>query len=314
MNVSIPQKSGSGFLINVGIWETLAAFFMNDVLIVGGDSTIGSRLVALYEADGNSVLSTTCFQSSVNERCLFLDLSDDIKHWPILPHSIKTVIICAAITSQEQCANDPEFSRLVNVNGSVALATLMVKAGAFVIFLSSNAVFNGNKAFAKSFDPVDPQNEYGRQKAEAEDQLIKFGSQVAIVRFSKVITPEMPLLKGWIKELKAGNVIHPFPDMFISPVPISLAVSVLRKIAERQIPGIFQLSSSQDITYSDLATHLALKLNINEQLIQPISCKEVGINYSAKNTTLDCSRLTELNILLPDVWTGLDEILDLNGQ
>jgi len=295
----------------VGIRETIAVFFMNDVLIVGGDSTIGSRLVAFFEADGNSVLSTTCFQSNVNERCLFLDLSDDMKHWPILPHSIKTVIICAAITSQEQCANDPEFSRRVNVKGSVALATLMVKAGAFVVFLSSNAVFNGNKAFAKSFDPVDPQNEYGRQKAEAEDQLLKFGSKVAIVRFSKVITPEMPLLKCWIKELKAGNVIHPFSDMVISPVPISLAVSVIQKITKRQIPGIFQLSSSQDVTYSDLATHIALKLNFNKKLIHPISFRETGITYAPKNTTLDCSRLSELDILIPNIWSGVDETFGL---
>ena len=286
---------------------------MNEVLIVGGDSTIGSRLMASFVAGENSVLSTTCFHTHVNEKCLFLDLSDDRKYWPTLPASIKTAVFCAAITSQEQCAIDPEFSRRVNVEGTFALAEQMVEAGAFVIFLSSNAVFNGSTPFAKSTDPVDPQNEYGRQKAEAEKQLLKLGDKVAIVRFSKVITQEMLLLKGWIKELQAGNVIHPFSDMFISPVPISLAVSVIQKIAERQIPGIFQLSSIQDVTYYDLSTYMALKLSLNEQLIQPISSRVVGINYSAKNTTLDCSRLAELEILPPNVWTALDEIFRLSN-
>ncbi|MBU1012565.1 MAG: sugar nucleotide-binding protein [Bacteroidetes bacterium] len=286
---------------------------MNEVLIIGGDSTIGSRLVASFGADGNNALSTTCFSANVNEKCLFLDLTLDSKSWPKLPASIKTVVFCAAITSQEQCANDPEFSRRVNVEGTVAFAEQMVEAGAFVIFLSSNAVFNGNTPFAKVNDPVRPQTEYGRQKAEAEEQLLKIGNKVAIIRFSKIITPEMPLLKGWIKELKAGNVIHPFSDMVISPVPISLAFSAIQKIAEKQVPGIFQLSSYQDMTYSDLAIHLAHRLNFDEELIQPISFRDAGISNAAKNTTLDCSRLAELEILPTDAWTALDEIFGLGN-
>lgn len=284
---------------------------MNDVLIVGGDSTIGSHLIAVFEADGNSVLSTTCFQRNVNERCLFLDLSDDIIHWPILPHSIKTVIICAAITSQEQCTNNPKFSQRVNVKGSVALAALMVKAGAFVIFLSSNAVFNGDKAFAKSFDPVDPQNEYGRQKAKAEELLLKLGSKVAIVRFSKVITPKMPLVKSWIQDLKAGKVIHPFADMVISPVPISFAIKVLREIALKQISGIIQVSATRDITYADLALYITNKNGYDKKLVKPISYRDVGFTFAAQNTTLDNSRLSELGLNSPDVWASIDETFEL---
>ena len=193
----------------------------NSTLIVGGDSTIGGRLVAAFEDDCNPIWQTTRHHTKVNDKCLFLDLSDDMNCWHLKHESFKTSIFCAAITSHEQCQLDSELSWHVNVKGTVALATRMAEAGTFVIFISSNAVFNGESPFVRPNDPVTPQTEYGRQKAEAEEQLLKLGDKVAIVRFSKVITPEMPLISRWIRDLKAGIVIHPFIDMVIAPVPIA---------------------------------------------------------------------------------------------
>ena len=284
---------------------------MIDVLIVGGDSTIGSELTTLFEAEGNPTLSTTCFHSNVNDKCLFLDLSDDMDNWPMPPEPIKTAIICAAVTSQEQCQLNPDYSWRVNVGGTVALATRMVEAGAFVIFLSSNAVFNGESPFASPDDPVTPQTEYGRQKAEAEDKLLKLGDKVAIVRFSKVIFPEIPLIKGWIRNLKAGNIIHPFSDMVIAPVPVAFAVSVLREVAISQTPGIIQVSAQQEVTYADLARHIAQRLGSDEGLVKPISYKDNGITSAPRNTTLDTSRLADFDKLPPEIWMGVDKTFGL---
>jgi dTDP-4-dehydrorhamnose reductase len=283
-------------------------------LIIGGDSNIGSALLTSLEAEGNKVLSTTCFYENVNDRCFFLDLSADMNSWVMPSRSIKTAIICAAITSHEQCQLNPEQSWQVNVGGTVALATRLVKAGVFVIFLSSNAVFNGEKPFAKDTNPVTPKTEYGRHKAEAENQLLKLGNKVAVVRFSKVITSVMPLIKNWISDLKAGKVIHPFIDMVIAPVPISFAVSVLCSIAIKHLPGIIQVSAKQDVLYADLARYIAFKLGCNEDLVQPISFLDAGISYASENTTLESSRLLELGLQPPDVWTSVDETFMLNKK
>ena len=285
---------------------------MNEILIVGGDSTIGNGLVKKFETEGNLVLSTTVFKNMVNERCFFLDLSDDIDDWHLPSTTIKTAIICAAITSQEQCQLNPENSWRVNVRGTVSLVKRLVKAGIFVIFLSSNAVFKGEFPFSKATDPVTPQIEYGRHKAEAEEEFLKLGDKVAIVRFSKVITPEMPLITNWINDLRTGNVIHPFFDMVIAPVPLTFAVGVLQEVALKNISGIIQVSAKQDVTYADLAKHIAGKLGFDEDLIQPISYRDIGLTYAAKNTTLDSSRLTQLGMLLPDLWASVDETFGLD--
>ena len=109
----------------------------NSILIVGGDSTIGSSLMASFEADCIPTWQTTHQHKKVNDRCLFLDLSEDVSKWQLPPKQIKTAILCAAITNQELCRLDPELSWRVNVRSTVALATRMIDAGVFVIFLSS---------------------------------------------------------------------------------------------------------------------------------------------------------------------------------
>ena len=185
-------------------------------LVIGGDSTIGRALVASFEAEGKSVWRTTRHPNRLGERKICLDLSKDVSHWQI-PVKFDTAFLCAAVTSMRRCRLEPEATRRINVDHTVAITRRLVDSGVFVVFLSTNAVFDGETPLAKASDPVNPQTEYGKQKAEAEKHLLRFGTQVAIVRLGKVITPDMPLFQGWIRDLKERKTIHPFSDKWTGP-------------------------------------------------------------------------------------------------
>ena len=271
----------------------------DSVLIVGADSAIGRRLVAAFEASGKSVWQTTRKRETVSERRLFLDLSKDVSQWPLPSVNIRMVILCAAITSIEQCRVDTKTSRQVNVLNIVTLAKRFVNMGAFVIFLSTNAVFDGDTPFANPGDPVNPQTEYGRQKAEAEEQLQNYKDRVAIVRFSKVITPDIPLFNGWVRDLKARKQIHPFLDMVMAPISLEFAVEVLLQVSKRQLSGITQASAAEDITYTYAAQYISKKLGVDKTLIKPISFREIGITFSPLHTTLDSTRLAAFGLNPP---------------
>ena len=61
-----------------------------------------------------------------------------------------------------------------------------------------------------------PVSEYGRQKARTEAALRQHmdrGAPVAILRLAKVVSPDMPLIDGWIEALAAGKPIRAFRDM-----------------------------------------------------------------------------------------------------
>jgi dTDP-4-dehydrorhamnose reductase len=277
------------------------------VLIVGADGAIGKSLVMAYEAAVQSVWQTTRHRNRVSERRLFLDLSEDVSDWPLPPEAISTAILCAAVTSMERCRVEPETSRRVNVVGTVALAERLVDAGAFVIFLSTNAVFDGETPFAKPTDLTNPQTEYGRQKVEVEERLLKFGDRVAVVRFSKVIPPDMPLFTNWATNLRAGKVIHPFSDMVMAPISLAFAVEALRQVAQRQLPGITQASAAEDITYANATQYISQKLCADDKLVEPISYREVGITFSPTHTTLDSTKMAEFGLNPPPPTNALDQ-------
>lgn len=282
------------------------------VLIVGADGTIGRRLAAAYEAAGKTVWQTTRHRDRVGGQRIFLDLSQDMAHWSLPPVPIRTAILCAAVTSLESCRLDPDHSRLVNVVGTIVLAGRLIAAGAFVVFLSTNLVFDGETQFAKPTDLVNPRTEYGRQKAEAESQLSVWGEQITIVRFSKVLSPDMPLFQGWIRDLKAGKVIHPFSDMVMSPVSLAFGVKVLLGVTERRVPGIFQVSAMQDVSYAVAAQHIARKLGADTKLIQPTSFRESLVGFTPQNTSLDSSRLVDFGLRAPHAMDAFEEF-ELHG-
>lgn len=278
----------------------------DSVFIVGSDGSIGRELTSAFQTAGKTVWQSTRHRDLVNEQRIFLDLSEDPRCWTLPSATIKTAILCAAVTSQKCCRLEPEYSRRVNVEGTVTLAKRLIDSGVFVIFISTNLVFDGQKPFAKVNDPVNPKTEYGRQKAEVESQLSKLGEKVSIVRFSKVLSQDMLLFQGWIRGLKAKTEITPFSDMVMSPIPLYFAIDVLLNVGVKQIPGIIQVSAAQDITYAEASLYIARKLGLNEKLINPVSYRKSGIGFAPLHTTLDLSRLeSELGVTPPDIYKTL---------
>lgn len=135
------------------------------------------------------------------------------------------------------------------------------------------------------------------------------GEGIAIVRFSKILVPRMPLITGWMQSLRSNQVIRPFSDYVMAPVPISLAAETLHKIAQNQDGGIFQVSGPNDVTYSDIAYHVAGRLNVSDKLISPVRVEDAGIymDHNPRFTTLDTWRIKQrYGMKIPDAFSSVD--------
>ena len=207
------------------------------------------------------------------------------------------------------CEREPERTREVNVDHTVTLAQRLVDAGVFVVFLSSNTVFDGSTPFANSSQLPNPQCEYGRQKAAAEAEILNFGDKAAVIRFTKIFDPNTRLMRGWVSSLRYDAPIQPFSDAMIAPVSIAFAATVISAVVEHQSGGIHQVSASHDISYVHAATYLATQLGANPKLIRAVSSKDTGGPIFPKHTTLDTITLSQLGFDAPPPTWALDQFL-----
>lgn len=258
-------------------------------LVVGADSLIGSALMPELLAAGWPVIGTTRRAERAGSM-VRLDLKDDVAHWESPAH-VDVVIICAGVTALAECADDPEGSGRVNIDGITALAQNFGARGSFVVHLSTNLVFNGDNPLPGVDAAVSPITEYGRQKAEAEKRVLALKNRSAVLRMTKVLGKHNQLLDGWVSSLKNGEPITPFSDINFSPVPLGFVVSVLKRMAKAQQPGVFHISGEKDVSYEYAARMAARVTGADAGLVRPCRSEEASTKPHPKHTTLDTAGL-----------------------
>ena len=261
-------------------------------LVIGMNGTIGSALYSRLRSNGEAVKGTTQRQQSVLGRdIVYLNLLDP-SSWRF-EQPVDVAYLCAGVCRMALCEEDPLGTANINIDATLALARKLSKNGTFLVYLSTNQVFSGNEAFAPAEADYNAQNEYGRQKARIEALLKAHCPALAIVRLTKVVEPDFPLIRHWIQQLTAEQPVRAFKDMMLAPVSLRQVVDILIKIGEKRQNGIYHVSGAEDISYYDLACYLAGQLARPLSLIESAHAAEGGLQktFLPRFTTLDCSSI-----------------------
>jgi dTDP-4-dehydrorhamnose reductase len=283
-------------------------------LIVGGDSEIGAATYRLMKAQDLPVSATTRRPDRVGPARSYLDLSIPLDDW-LPPQGTRTACVCAAAARLIACADHPQESARINVAHTLTLINKLVAYRIYVLFLSTNQVFDGREPNVEANAAPSPVSEYGRQKAQTETslrQLMTSGAPVGILRLAKVLSPDIPLLQNWIKALKSGNPIRTFHDVRLAPVPIELVCRIIIALMMDRAEGVFQLTGPLDVTYTEVAHIIARQLGADPNLISSISAREAGLPEGSwpLHTTLDSHLLSRrYQLEVPDVQTVIHSVV-----
>jgi dTDP-4-dehydrorhamnose reductase len=133
------------------------------VLITGGKGQLGRELQRAFRlhTDPPEVLEPDIDELDVTEADAVEQAVQRAK-----PH---LVIHAAALTDTSRCEQDIELAMRVNGEGSLNVAEACRRAGAGMVYISTNEVFDGARGepYAESDEPR-PVNAYGRSKLEGE--------------------------------------------------------------------------------------------------------------------------------------------------
>lgn len=284
-------------------------------LLIGGDSELGAATWSYFKQNGDAIQATTRRRDRVSSERPFFDILHSLEQWQP-PENADAACIFLSVPRLRDCATDPVGSALVNCVQAVRLIDKLIAHGIYVLFLSSNQVYDGEIPNVPADASTCPISEYGRQKVRTEaaiQERIAKGARVGILRLSKILSPGMELMRQWIDCLSSGNSVAAFHDMTVAPVPVDLASAAVAALLRDKLPGIFQLTGPRDVTYADVARHFAMELHANPGLVEPISAYTTGMPEGAtpRHTTLDSTLLRKrYSIAAPDVWEAFSPILD----
>jgi dTDP-4-dehydrorhamnose reductase len=185
------------------------------------------------------------------------------------------IINAAAISEPAACETDPVVSRNLNVMLPAALAEAAAATGAHFIHISSEQVFNGEKAPYHRDDSPTPINLYARQKVESEQLVLAASTGAAVVRAPLLLGNSLSGRRSVHEKLfelwSGGNSARLYADEFRQVCTAGNLATALLELASRpDLRGIFHWAGAQLCSRYELAQRIAAQFGVPSTLVASI--------------------------------------------
>lgn len=241
------------------------------------------------------------------------DVSDRKQIQSVFEWAMPDVVIhTAAIGSVDFAEKNPEQTRIVNVGGTEVITELCQKFKSRLVYISSNAVFDGRNPFYSESAPVNPINTYGRFKVEAENIVRACTVPWAILR--PILMYGWPYPGGrdnpvvwWVRSLENGKPIKVVDNVFNKPLPAWSCAEVIWEVIRQNRTGVYHAAGRDHISLYQFALLTAEIFGLDENLITPVPDSYFPeIAPRPRDTSFDTSKIeNELGVKTIGVRDGL---------
>lgn len=173
------------------------------------------------------------------------------------------VIHTAAYTDVDGCERNPKKTHTVNAEGTKTIALACQDCGAFLYYISTDFVFDGEKKAAYTeVDCPNPINIYGKSKLEGEKYIQSILRKFIIIRSSWLFGPGgRNFVETILERARSQGKLKVVNDQFGSPTytqDLAQAVGRLIGLSEQlTLNGIYHITNSGSCSWYEFA--LAIK-------------------------------------------------------
>jgi dTDP-4-dehydrorhamnose reductase len=210
------------------------------------------------------------------------------------------IIHAAALTDVDKCEREHDLADKVNHEATAVLSEAAKMVGAYLLYVSTDYVFDGTKGMYKEEDKTGPVDYYGLTKLRGEQSVKASGAEHCIARGSVVYGARPAAGKAnfalWlIDRLRNGQRIRVLEDQYVCPtINLSFAQMIL-EATERRLTGTFHLAGATRVSRYEFAKALAETLDLDSDLLEPVLMKDM--NWTAKrprDSSLDVSKASSM--------------------
>jgi dTDP-4-dehydrorhamnose reductase len=208
------------------------------------------------------------------------------------------VIHAAAMTDVDACEREPDAAYRVNEEGTRLVARGAAQAGAFLVTISTDYVFDGDKGapYVES-DQQRPINVYGQSKLAGEQAAQIETDQLCIVRTAWMFGQgRNHFITMVMDRVRLGEPVRAVIDKYGSPTSTKDLTATILRLAERRATGIYHVAGAGSCNWFEYAEHILKSVSRSHRL-EPIQFAD--LNRPARrpaNTALASERLQSLGI------------------
>lgn len=206
------------------------------------------------------------------------------------------VVHCAALTDVDGCERDPEAARALNALVPGRLAATAAALGAGFVQISTDAVYDGERAGAHHEDDAPgPCNVYAETKLEGEQLVLDAHPAALVLRTT---------MHGWtergrlsfseviLRGLAQGAPLTLFSDVTFSPLVVSDHARLIAALVERGASGVLNLGAADAVTKEAFGHLVADVFGLPATTIEGVTLASRNLAAARpRNTTLDTTRL-----------------------
>jgi dTDP-4-dehydrorhamnose reductase len=190
-----------------------------------------------------------------------------------------------------------ELAWRVNVDGTKNITDASKEAGAFLIYISTDYVFSGEKGSYVESDSPDPINYYGLTKLEAETAVMQtmpesdfFIGRPSVIYGSTPAAGKVNFALWLIETLQKGERVRIVTDQWNTPTLNTNLAEMTLEVIERHLTGIYHTCGATRVSRFEFASRIADCFGLDKRLIDKVSASQ--FSWPAKrpmDSSLDTS-------------------------
>jgi len=267
---------------------------------------VGEHLLRRLAGGGQLVVGTGYTQSITvpGARVVSIDLSQ-AKLVLALIRDVRPAVIyhCAALTDVAKCQKEPALARqgIVEATENLVAAVRQYNPDTPIVAMSTDLVFDGERAPYRETDRADPLSIYGQLKLESEGLILGL-NRGTVLRTSLVyglpVTHKSSFLGWMVDTLSQGRALQLFEDEVRTPILVDDLCDMIIGLASEQGTGVWHAGGPQRLDRAAMGEMVCSALGIGTDLVHRTRLSEsTYLAPRPRDVSLDCSKLLlQMNI------------------
>ncbi len=209
------------------------------------------------------------------------------------------ILHCASITDIERCERDKDIAEEINVLSTACLTKIIMGQDVKLVYISTDAVYDGVRGDFSESDKVNPLNFYGRSKYEGELEIAKKENSLIFRTniFGWNIQNKKSLGEWVLDELQSNRRINGFKDACFSSIYTLEFARIIDIAIRKNLSGVYNCGSVDSCSKYEFAIMIADCFGFDKALVSPISIddfdfqaergKRLGLNINKLQRRLD---------------------------